>query len=299
MLASGNNELNSAEMLAMRAEKHYQEQRFIEAAELYEQAAVTADANRQAENMYRYRRSAVHAWRKALEQLPPDAPKAEYQKRLIILLKKLVEQNPNHPDASNLHLSAIDVQARLALSQPATLDDYLALVKEHSEYWNDSPQLPTLRRLSVILLEQQGRFEEAAAMLPLLDIAQLETLAPEIQRLRVRQLNSEGKTQEAVDILAALLKQKQEPATLQLLAGILTRQPEEKSLKFALKFWTDLESITAKNSELWWSAREGIFEVLYKLNRLEEARESFQTLRILYPELGGTERKARLIKRFE
>jgi hypothetical protein len=251
MQASGNNELNSAEMLAMRAEKRYQEQRFIESAELYEQAAAKADANRQAENMYRYHRSAAHVWGKALEQLPSGVPKEEYQKRLIVLLKKLVEQNPSHPDALDLHLWALDLQKRLVLSQPETLDDYLALVKEHSEHWNNSPQLPALRRLSVIFLERQGRIAEAAAILPLLDVAQLETLAPEIQRLRARQLDSEGKNQEAVDLLAALLKQKHEPATLQLLAEILTRQPDEKSLEYALKFWTDLESITAKNSEMW------------------------------------------------
>ena len=299
MQSSDNSELNSAERLAMRAERRYQEQQFIESAELYEQAAAKSDANRQAENMYRYHRSAVHVWEKVLEQLPSDVPKEEYQKRLIVLLKKLVEQNPNHPDALNLHLSAINLQARLVLSQSETLDDYLALVTEHAEHWNDSPHLPLIRRVSVIFLEQQRRFDEAAALLPLLDFAQLETLTPEIQRLRVRQLDSEGKIQEAIDILAGLLKQKQEPATLQLLAEILTRQPDTKSLEYALKFWTDLESITARNSEMWWAAREGIFDVLYKLNRLDEARDSYKTLRILYPELGGTERKARLNKRFE
>ena len=299
MQTTGNNELNSAEMLAMRAERLYQEQRFIESAELYEQAAAKSDANRQADITYRYHRSAAHVWGKVLEQLPPDVPKEQYQKRLMVLLKTLVEQNPNHPDALDLHLEAINLQVRLVLSQPETLDDYLALVKEHSEYWSDSPHLPSLHHLSVILMEHQGRIDAAVAMLPLLDFSQLQTLTPEIQRLRVRQLDSDGKTQEAVDLLAALLRHKQEPATLQLLAEILTRQQDEKSLHYALKFWMELESIVAKNSEIWWSAREGIFDVLYKLNRQDEARESFKTLRILYPELGGAERKARLNKRFE
>ena len=42
--ASGNADLTSAEMLAMRAERHEQEQQFAESAELYEQAAAKADA---------------------------------------------------------------------------------------------------------------------------------------------------------------------------------------------------------------------------------------------------------------
>jgi len=149
------------------------------------------------------------------------------------------------------------------------------------------------------LLDRQGRMDEASALLPLLDGEELKTLSPEIQRLRVRQLDSEGKTQEAVNLLITLLKQKREPVTLQLLAEILARQTDAKSLEFALTYWTELAHNTERDSELWWSAREGIFDVLFKSNRREEAQKEFETLRILYPDLGGTERKLRLIKRFE
>jgi hypothetical protein len=299
VLASGNRDLNSPEMLAMHADRREQEQQFVESAELYEQAAAKADANRQAENMYRYNRLAAHAWGKALEQLPADKPNTEYQKRLIVLLRKLVEQNPNHPEALELHLWAIDLQGPMVVSQPEALDDYLALVKEHTERWNDSPQLQRIRCQTVILLERQGRVAEAAVMLPLLDAEQLETLTPEIQRLRVRQLDSEGKTQEAINILVALLKQRRESATMQLLAEILTRQEDAKSLEFALNYWTALAQGAERNSETWWSAREGIVVVLCKLNRRDEAKKEFEALRILYPELGGAERKQRLVKQFE
>ena len=299
VLASGNRELNSAEMSAMRAERHDQDKQYIESAELYEQAAAKADANRQAENMFRYNHLAALAWTKALEQLPKEIPKVEYQKRLVAVLKKLTAQSPNHPDAPQFHLLAINTQGQIALAQPEALDDFLALVEEHAELWNDSPQLPIFRRLSVILLERQGRIDEAAATLPLLGGEQLETLTPEIQRLRVRQLDAEGKTQEAVDMLTALLKQKEEPATLQLFAEILTRQTDEKSLEVALTLWGKLERRVEKNSEIWWTAREGIIDVLFKQNRREEAKEAFEMLPILYPDLGGAERKARLLKRFE
>ena len=135
-------------------------------------------------------------------------------------------------------------------------------------------------------------------MLPFLDLKQLETLPHEIQRLRVRQLDSEGKTQEAVGILMALLRQRREPATLQLFAEILTRQTDERSLGHALDFWRELERVTPRESETWWASREGIIEVLGKLNRHDEARQSFDMLRILYPDLGGAERKERLVGQF-
>jgi len=297
-LSFGNMEFNSAEMLVMRAEKHYQEQQFAESAELYEQAAAKADANRQADTRDRYRRLAAHAWEKALEQLPPGETKTKYQKRLVALLRNWVSHHLEDSESFNLHLGAIDTQVEIVLSQPEALDDYLALVAEHTKYWNDSPHLQRICRLSVILLERQGRRDEASAMLPLLDVEQLKTLPSEIQRIRVRQLDSEGKTQEAVNLLTTLLKQKREPATLQLFAEILTRQSDVKSLEYALKYWTELAENTEKNSEMWWAAREGILEVLVKSNR-REAKKELETLRILYPDLGGNERTERLLKRFE
>ena len=299
VLVSGSTELNSAEALAMRAEKHEQDRQFVESAEQYEQAAAKADANRQAENMFLYNHHAALAWTKALEQLPQETPKIEYQKRLVAVLTKLVAQNPQHPNALQFHLSAINAQGLIVLSQPEAFDDYLALVEEHAEHWHDSPQLQHFRRLSVILLERQGRIDEVGKMLPLLDGEQLETLTPEIQRLRVRQLDADGKTQEAVDILKTLLKQKREPATVQLFAEILARQSDAASLKVALEYWTLLEQSVERNSETWWAAREGIIDVLFKQNRREDAKKSFDFLRISYPDLGGAERKIRLTKRFE
>ena len=296
-LLLGNTELNSAEILAMRAENHYRENRFTESAELYEHAAAKADANRQAENMFRFYRSAIDALRKALEHAPEES-KTEYRNRLIVLLRKLAKQFPEHSEAPELHLSAIDLQRQIGLGQPELQNDYLILLQEHIETWTESPKLPSLHRQSVILLERQGRFNEAAAILPLLNSEQIVTLTPEMQRLRVRQLDTAGKTQEAVDLLKALLKQKREPATLQLFAEILTRQSDTESLNHALDFWRLLEQNTEKNSEIWWSAREGIIEVLCKLNRHEDARESFKMLPILYPGLGGAERKERLTRQF-
>jgi hypothetical protein len=299
VLTSGNMELDSAEISAARAERYYQDQRFAEAAELYEQAAAKADINRQTEKIHRYHRHAAHAWGEALKQLSPGEPAVEYQSRLIALLRTLAVQNPHHSDAQELHSSAIRLQSPIIVSQPELLDDYLTLIEEHAKHWNDSPQLPQYRRLAIILLEQQQRTNEAAAMLPLLDLEQIATLPSEIQRLRARQLDTEGKAQEAVNMLTALLKQQREPATLHLFAEILTRQSDESSLKHALNFWTELEQKVPKNSETWWSTREGILVVLCKQNRHEEALQSFTILRQLYPDLGGAERKERLLKQFE
>ena len=301
--ASGNAVLNSAEMLATRAENHYRENQFAEAARLYEQAAASADVRGHAESMFHYNWRAARSWKQALTQLSPDESKIDYQRRLVVLLRKLVEQNPHHPEAEGLHLLAMNMQAQIVVSQPEALDDYLTLVEEHTQRWSDSSQLQDIRYLSVIFLERQGRLDEAAAMLPLLDLEQMPGLPPEIQRLRARQLDAEGRTQEAVDILIALYTQRSDDvATLHLFAEILTRQDDARSLNFALGFWRKLESHVGveRNSETWWSAREGIFVVLSKLNRLDtEARQSFEMLRVLYPDLGGDERRGRLMRLFE
>ena len=294
----GSTDLASAERLAMLAETRFQENQFAEAATYYEQAAERADANRQADNMYRFNRFAISALFNAMEHAS-DESKAEYRERLVASLRKLSMQFPDHPEALDLHLAAIELQRPVALTQPELRDDYLELIKEHTETWKESPQLQPLRRLTVILLERQGRIDEAAVLLPLLDVEQLETLPPEIRRLRIRQLDADGKTQEAVNILAVLLEQGREPATLQLMAEILSRQTDAKSLNDALNYWAELEQKVAKESEPWWCAREGILDVLLKLGRRDEAKREFAVLRVLRPELGGAERKERLTKWFE
>ena len=300
----GSTDYASAHVLAMTAENLYQERQFAESAEMYEQAAAKADANRQAEEMYRYNRSAVAAWDTAIKRLPSgesatDELTTKYEDRLIPLLQQLVRQNPNHPEAWEFHVKAIQLLGQRIDRQPEVLDECTALIKEHTELWAESPALPVFRRWLIIHLERQGHTEEASTLLPLLDWEQIGALPPEIQRLRVRQLDTEGKQQEAVNILTALLEQGHEPATLQLFAEILSRQTNAKSLNEALNYWMKLEQGTGKNSEPWWCAREGIIEVLIKLNRYDEAKRSFAPLPILYPDLGGAERKERLTKRFE
>ena len=293
-MTTGSIDLASAEMLATVAETRFRENQFAESAAMYEQAAARANATRQAENMYRYTRLAAHAWSQALEHLPTGESRTDYEDRLIALLPTLARQNPNHPEALGFHVTAIQLLGRRVAEQPELLDICLALIEEHTELWSVSPTLPVLRRWSVIHLEQQGRIDEAAALLPLLDLEQLSALPSGIQRLRVRQLDAEGNTQEAVALLTALLTQRRESSTLQLLAEILTRQTDAKSLNDALNYWMELERSNARNSELWWSAREGLIEVLVKLGRHDEAKRSFEMLRVLYPDLGGEERRKRL-----
>jgi len=307
VMTAGSTDLASAQMLATLAENLYREQQFAESADMFEQAAAKADANRQADEMYRYNRSAVAAWDAAIKHLPPgestideltDELTKEYENRLIPLLQKLVRQNPNHPEAQGLHATAIRLQTQRITEQPEVLNECAALIKEHAELWTESPALPVLRRWLIIHWEQRGRTDEATALLPLLDLEQLGTLPPEIQRLRVRQLDTESNTQEAVEILTALLKQRREPATLQLLAEILSRQTDAKKLNDALNYWGELVQNTAQGNETWWAAREGIIDVLIKLNRHDEAKQNFDRLRVLRPDLGGAERKERLMKRF-
>ena len=297
--ARGGTDYASAETLAATADVRFREGQFVEAAEMYEQAAAKADTNRQGEEMYRFNRLAVAAWAQAQERLPSDASAQEYESRLIPLLLTLARQNPNHPEARGFHVKTIQLLGQRVAGQSEVLDECTALIKEHAELWAESPALPILRRWLIIHLEQQGRVDEMTELLPLMNREQLRALPVAIQHRHVRQLDDEGKTQEALDILTSFLEQKREPATLQLLAEILTRQTDAKSLNEALTHWTELAENTARNSEPWWCAREGIIEVLFKLTRREEAKKSFDPLPILYPDLGGAERKQRLMKRFE
>ncbi|MCL2710283.1 MAG: hypothetical protein FWE95_05330 [Planctomycetaceae bacterium] len=288
----------SATVLATLADTRFREGQFTESAELYEQAAARADVNRQAEEMYRYNRLAVAAWATAMEQLPSGVSTVEYEDRLIPLLLKMAKQNPNHPEALGFHAQTILWMRKRIAQQPEVLDECVALINEHAELWKESPVLPEFRRWLIVQLERQGRTSEAAVLLSLLDLEQLGALPPEIQRLRARQLDTEGNTQEAIAILTALLE-RHEPTTLQLIAEILSRQTDAKSLNDALDYWGELERTTTRNSEPWWAAREGIIEVLFKLDQRDRAKQSFAPLPILYPALGGEERKERLMKRFE
>jgi len=287
--SSGSTEWNSPEMLAARAENHVRENRLAEAVELYEQAAAKAEAN----DVLRYHRLAISILHNALKHAPAEE-KATYRHRLIAALRHLSTQFPEHPEASELHLAAID------LLQRESPEEYLTLLLEHLEVWKESPKAQRVRCEAVLQFERQGKIDEAAKLLPLLEAEPLATLSHAMRRLRAWQLDTEGKTQEAVNLLTTLLGQRRESATLELFAVILTRQLDEKSLEYALRFWIELEQQTPKNTETWWTAREGLIEVLCKLNRVDEARKSFDMLRVQYPEFGGDKsgatRQARLQK---
>ncbi|MDR0521544.1 MAG: hypothetical protein LBH00_06795 [Planctomycetaceae bacterium] len=280
---------------ATLAESRYKENRFAESAELYEQAA---DKTGSAGDAVKYCRSAAAAWNELLKQ-KTGSGKNEVRSRLIKLLRKVPVHYPQQPESAELHLFAVDLTGQSAVEQTASPDDYLAVIAEHENVWRDSPKLPQLRRQKAVLLTQLGRLNEAAEVLPMLTPEQLKTCPPEVQMLRAKQLDAEGKTQEAAGMLETLLKQKKEDLrVMQILAEMQTRQNNQQDLQNALRLWTLLEQKSVKNSEPWWAAREGILTVLCKLNRKNEAGKSFEMLRVLYPALGGTERKDRLLKMF-
>jgi Flp pilus assembly protein TadD len=275
-----------AATLASLAENQYRSEHLAEAVTLLEQASKQSDS----EASFQYGRSAISILSTMLEQTKSN----NIRNQMIGSIRRLSLRFPQQPESAELHLLALDLAASAAKT-----DDYLAMIEEHTKTWSDSPKIQLLRRQAVILLERQGRTEEALKMLPQLDTVQIGTMTPEMQRLHARQLEQKGETQGAVDILKVLLKQKPDdlPA-LQLLAEILGNQNDSKLLDMSLRLWVSLEQKAPKKSELWWSAREGIMDVLLKQGKTEEARKSLELLRLLYPDLGGAERKQQLEKKY-
>lgn len=161
-----------------------------------------------------------------------------------------------------------------------------------------------IQAMLITALNDQGRREEGAALLESLDERRIGALSPEerrvFQRVRANLLAETGNVQKAVDLLGELCKQdKKDLVSLELLAEILSRQDGPQTRVAALRLWVLLEKEATKGSEAWWNARERILEILLKQGKTDEAEKSFQILRLLYPDLGGSVRKRRLEQRFE
>lgn len=171
-------------------------------------------------------------------------------------------------------------------------------------YPNPSPTLKArIHALLVTALSEQGRKEEAAAILKIFGDEQIGSLSEEerqtFQRVQAKLFDESGQTQQAVNLLAKLLKQR--PGDLELLeqlAEILSRQSDPAALAKAKQFWTAIADKSEKNTEPWWNARERILEITLKQGKIDEAKKDFELLRILYPKLGGDARKSRLEKQF-
>ena len=147
----------------------------------------------------------------------------------------------------------------------------------------------------VTSLTLQNRQAEAAEILHQLVDDNLPLAEQRNLRLtRARVLAEIGEVQGAINLLVVALKEHpKDLAFRETLAEILSKRDEPEALDKALKQWKAVEEQSQRGSESWWNAKETTLRVLFKLNRTDEADERYGLLRILYPDLGGTARKAR------
>jgi len=176
------------------------------------------------------------------------------------------------------------------------------LLRRLLEKRNDLPPTEKAKALSglVTSLTLQNRKAEASQILDqLID----DNLPPaELRNLlltKARVLADIGEVQDSVNILTDFLKKApKDLAFREILAEILSKRNEPEALNKALKLWEDVEEQTQKGSESWWNAKETTLRVLFKLERKNEAADRYKVLRLLYPDLGGTVRKARFEEMF-
>lgn len=193
-------------------------------------------------------------------------------------------------------IQATDLKAKDDLLRQT--EQLLRLAFTKGENWNASDKA-SFHALLITTLNESNQKREAAELLQSFNADLRELLTPreqtQFKQVQARLLSDIGNTQGAVDLLAELLKQ--DPNDLshwKLLAEILSKQPDSESLTKALRIWTRIEQHSKKGSEFWWSAREGIIDVLIKQGKTTEARKSYDLLQLLYPDFGNDERKRKL-----
>ncbi len=188
-------------------------------------------------------------------------------------------------------------------SEPLHITETLLRDAERSSVLSPS-QRASASALLVRALTNQGRLAEAAAILTQFDADKLETLSDTeklaFQLVHAKLLADTGKTQQAVDLLAGMLKQAPDDlSVLETLAEILSKQDDPKALGRALQFWTRIADRAKQKTERWWTARQRILEIHRRLGQHENARQQFELLKLLHPDLGGPARKATLEALFD
>ncbi|MGL4595422.1 MAG: tetratricopeptide repeat protein [Thermoguttaceae bacterium] len=165
-------------------------------------------------------------------------------------------------------------------------------------------ELTQVTKWRLAAFRKLGKINEASALLQSIEFSQIEQFSDQDQReskrIRAEILADAGKTQEAIDILIDILKNTpNDILTKTTLGEILARQNSPESLQRGLSLWTQIAQLSPKTSENWWHARTKIIEILIKLGEIEKAKNERDRLQLLYPELGGENRKAIILQLFQ
>ncbi|MDR1268996.1 MAG: hypothetical protein LBK82_05675 [Planctomycetaceae bacterium] len=172
--AEGNTEGIDAPLLKMLAEDQFQSGQYTEAVRFFELASRRAEMVGDRKETFNNAVSAIAVLGEVLKRLEtisptdPDILQTEIvscRRQMIDSLRTLSVRFPENPDAAELHLKAVDLASQSVLKKELPLEDYLVLLKEHAEYWRDSPKIPPLLFRAATLLESQGRMSDALSIL--------------------------------------------------------------------------------------------------------------------------------------
>jgi tetratricopeptide (TPR) repeat protein len=166
-----------APLLKMLAEDQFQNGQFTEAVRFFELASRRAEMSGNKEETFNNAVSAIAVLSEVLKRLEtvtvshteqPTNTKTEItlcRRQIIDSLRNISLRFPENPDVIELHLKAIDLAAQVVLEKEMSLDDYLALLKEHAEYWTNSPKIAPLLFRAAVLQESRGQMLNALSML--------------------------------------------------------------------------------------------------------------------------------------
>ncbi|MDR2755739.1 MAG: tetratricopeptide repeat protein [Planctomycetaceae bacterium] len=163
-----------APLLKMLAEDQFQNGQYTEAIRFFELASRRAEIIGDRKETFNNAVSAIAILGEVLKRLETvsnsDSNISQTEitacrHQMINLLRNISIRFPENPEAAELHLKAVDLTAQAVLNKETPLDNYLILLKEHAEYWSDSPKIPPLLFRAAVLLESQNQKANALSIL--------------------------------------------------------------------------------------------------------------------------------------
>lgn len=255
----------SSDILSQIADNLYFDGDFDKAASAYDEAAGQAKATGDARSAFTLTYKAA-----LVEQ------KQEKQAEAASRLRRLANDMPTHPQASDAHLLAAWNAAKAGEKDPDASALYEALLLEHLATWSDSKTADQARRWLNELHDQNPR---AAAA---------ERLAAE--RLRLETLTSGGHRSEALKGYRQLAEQNPDNGAIQqTYAKLLLESADPGELNQALAQWRLVASRLPPRTPEWFEAKYSVALALFKLGDKSTAATLLHFLLETSPGLKGTE----------
>lgn len=292
-----------------------------DAVALYDQAALLAQQQGNQQDVFRLKGTSAgildHQYRN--QDALSEKIRIAIKKDLALRFYSLGMDYPKEPLSEKMGEYGLDYALELFQTGDVSLDDYVQLrlnwekrIKDpgtrdffhlntvlfllnHSEkekaithllnghdHQGGSPQA-----ISEALLNRFQSFRLSLGKHPLFD-------SIEFRFLEAQALQESGRSQEALNHFAALLKQYPDDLRGSIaIAEILSDQKSEQGLRKALSFWEKVMNRSPRGSDAWWNAKEKMILVYCRLGEKKQAQKIFDLLELTDPEFGNENRKKR------